>query len=150
MTMKLSEKHPFTQIKSLIFSPYRPFLCSKRRNSSTPRATTRPEAACRAQSSTPPPQTADKSRTVTTGNKTQQCVCVHKHVYVRFSYHKRDDAPLRRLPFKAAVDVSAITEEDHDATLHPVKVLLQQLTDTKFSNVLTVNDKSVCECKSKG
>lgn len=45
------------------------------------------------------------------------------------SYHKGEDAPLRRLPLKAAVDVCAIAYQDHDAPLHTVKVLLKQLID---------------------
>lgn len=36
-----------------------------------------------------------------------------------------------RLPFKAAVDVCAIAKQDHDAPLHTVKVLLEQLKNTR-------------------
>lgn len=43
------------------------------------------------------------------------------------SYHKGDDAPLCRLPFKAAFDICAVADQDHDAPHDTVKVLLQQL-----------------------
>lgn len=57
-----------------------------------------------------------------------------------FSYHKRDDAPLCRLPFKAAVDVSPVADQNHDAPLYTVKVLLEQLKDTE------VHVKEYCKC----
>lgn len=46
------------------------------------------------------------------------------------SYHKGDDAPLCRLPFKAAFDICAVADQDHDAPHDTVKVLLQQLGQT--------------------
>ena len=49
------------------------------------------------------------------------------------SYHEGDDAPLSRLPLEAAVDVRPVADQDHDAPLHTVKVLLQQLDDTKYT-----------------
>lgn len=52
-----------------------------------------------------------------------------------FSYHEGEDAPLRRLPFEAAVDVAPIADQDHDASLHTVKVLLQQLKDTSLKQL---------------
>ena len=48
------------------------------------------------------------------------CVCVR--------YQEGQDAPLGRLPFEAAVDVGADVDQDHDAPLHPVEVLLEQLS----------------------
>lgn len=53
------------------------------------------------------------------------CVCVLP------SYQKGDEAPLRGLPFEAAVDVSAVAYQDHDAPLHSVEVLLEQLEDAR-------------------
>lgn len=62
------------------------------------------------------------------------CLCV--------SYHKGDDAPLCRLPFKAAVDVRPVADKDHDAPLHAVKVLLQQLKDTNTDQLLVTRLRS--------
>lgn len=46
------------------------------------------------------------------------------------SYHKGADAPLRRFPFEAAVDVVACVEEEHGAAPDPVEVTQQQLKNT--------------------
>lgn len=43
------------------------------------------------------------------------------------SYHKGADAPLRRFPLKAAVDVVARVDEEHDAASDSVEVAQQQL-----------------------
>lgn len=43
------------------------------------------------------------------------------------THHKRADAPLRRFPFEAAVDVIAGVDEEHDAAPHSVEVAQQQL-----------------------
>lgn len=63
-------------------------------------------------------------RSVTT-SQWQGPTQIAAHVFV--SYHKGNDAPLCWLPLKAAVDVGAIADQDHDASLHPVKILLKQL-----------------------
>lgn len=47
------------------------------------------------------------------------------------SYQKGDEAPLRGLPLEAAVDVRAVAYQDHDAPLHSVEVLLEQLEDAR-------------------
>lgn len=47
------------------------------------------------------------------------------------SYQEGDEAPLRGLPFEAAVDVRAVANQDHDAPLHSVEVLLEQLEDAR-------------------
>lgn len=49
------------------------------------------------------------------------------------SYHKGDDASLRRLPLEAAVDIRPVADQDHDAPLHTVKVLLEQLKDAEYT-----------------
>lgn len=46
-------------------------------------------------------------------------------VFDMSSYHKGADAPLRRLPFKAAVDVVACVDEEHDAASDSVEVTQQ-------------------------
>lgn len=38
-------------------------------------------------------------------------------------YEEGTDAPLRRLPLEAAVDVAASVNEEHEAAPHSVKVL---------------------------
>lgn len=48
------------------------------------------------------------------------------------SYHEGDDAPLGRLPLEAAFDVGAVADQDHDASLHSVEVLLQQLHEAEI------------------
>lgn len=135
-------------------SPCRPSPRSTRRRSSRPEAAADPAAACTAQSSTPPPQTAAKTRgrrasthisphrssdrqSCLTQDATESSIKATQHQVMRserracvcvcVSYHKGDDAPLCRLPFKAAFDVRAVVEQDHDAPHHTVEVLLQQL-----------------------
>lgn len=46
------------------------------------------------------------------------------------SYHKGGGAPLSRLPQEAAVDVRPPADQDHDAPLQAVEVLLEQLKHT--------------------
>lgn len=41
------------------------------------------------------------------------------------SYHEGADAPLRRFPLEAAVDVVASVDEEHDAAPHSVEVTQQ-------------------------
>lgn len=67
------------------------------------------------------------------------CVCVYSMCLSGLvSHHKGNDAPLRRLPLKAALDVCAVADQDHDASLHAVKILLEQLhtrTDRQTTSI---------------
>lgn len=47
------------------------------------------------------------------------------------TYHKSADASLWRFPFKAAVDVVACVDQEHDAAPNSVEVAQQQLETTK-------------------
>lgn len=129
-----------------IFSPCQVCPCSNKRGSSRPEAAANPEAACTAQSSTPPPQRAAKDiplfyagelhlesivtpviNLLAVWEHSCTCLCAGHARACFVSYHKGNDAPLRWLPLKAAVDVGAIADQDHDASLHTVKILLKQL-----------------------
>lgn len=39
------------------------------------------------------------------------------------THHKSTDAPLRRVPFEAAVNVAACVDQEHDAASDPVEVV---------------------------
>lgn len=58
------------------------------------------------------------------------------------TYHKSTDAPLRRVPFEAAVDVAARVDQEHDAAPNSVEVTQQQL---KRGRKKTTKNKSPAE-----
>lgn len=68
-------------------------------------------------------QPNEKKKAVTAG--IYLCACAQTWA----PYQKGDEAPLFGFPLEAAVDVRAIANQDHDASLHSVKVLLQKLKD---------------------
>lgn len=74
------------------------------------------------------------------------------HIYCVFdgtcTYHKGTDAPLRRVPFEAAVYVAARVDQDHDAASNSGEVAQKQLGEKQKGKQQKV--KHLCKRGFKG
>lgn len=68
------------------------------------------------------------------------CTCISK---CTSTYYKSTDAPLWRVPFKAAVDVAACVDQEHDAASNSVEVLQQHLKMRQKQNKWTFKVRNV-------